>query len=119
MPRLPLVLEVNERQVEAIALVDSGAMINIMPFDLGLQLGMIWDDAEAKVNLGGIVSGSGGIPILVSTRLGEYEPVELMFAWTKRNDVPLILGQVDFFMYFRVCFERYNLEFEITPKPKA
>jgi hypothetical protein len=118
MPRIPLILQTNGRQVEASALVDSGAMINVMPFELGRQLGLTWNESEANVNLGGIVRGSGGMPVLVSIKLADYEPVDLIFAWTKRNDVPLILGQVDFFMSFKVCFERYNLEFEITPRPK-
>lgn len=118
VPRVPLILQANKRQLETNALVDSGAMVSVMPFDMGKQLGMRWNEREAKVNLGGIARGSGSMPILVSARIGDYAPVDLMFAWTKRNDVPLILGQVDFFMYFRVCFERYNLEFEITPRPK-
>lgn len=29
--------------VEAIGLVDSGATVNVLPFELGLQLGGIWD----------------------------------------------------------------------------
>lgn len=34
MPRVPLVLQANGIQVETNALVDSGAMINVMPFDV-------------------------------------------------------------------------------------
>ncbi len=118
MPRIPLVLEAEGRQVEVSALVDSGAMLNVMPFDVGSALGMEWDEDEAKVNLGGIVRGSGAMPVLVSVQIGDYEPVEMISAWTKRKDVPLILGQINFFNEFRVCFERYNLEFEITPRPQ-
>lgn len=118
MPRVPLTLEANGRHLETNALVDCGAMINVMPFEIGHQLGMTWNEREAKVNLGEIVRGSGGMPILVWAQVSDYEPVDLSFAWTKRDDVPLILGQVDFFMHFQVCFERYNLEFEIIPKPK-
>lgn len=118
MPRLSLVLRANGREIEAIALVDSGAMVSVMPFQLGQELGMMWNPREAKIELGGIASDSGAIPILVPAQFGDYEPVDLLFAWTKRNDVPLILGQVDFFRYFRVCFEGYNYEFEITPRPR-
>jgi hypothetical protein len=44
--------------------------------------------------------------------------LDLAFAWVKSDQVPLILGQMNFFNEFQVCFERYNLEFEIIPKPK-
>ena len=118
MPRVPLTLEANRRRIKTNALVDSGAMISVMPFRLGQQLGMTWKQNEANVNLGGIADGAGGIPILVSAQIGEYTPVELVFAWTKRNDLPLILGQYDFFEHFQICFQRYNMEFEITPKPR-
>lgn len=38
MPRLPIRLRFNQHSVEAIALVDSGATVNILPFSLGEQL---------------------------------------------------------------------------------
>lgn len=118
MPRVPLSLEANGYHIETNALVDSGAMISVMPLDMGKELGMIWNEREATVSLGGITRGSDAMAILVSVQIGTYKPVELIFAWSKRNDIPLILGQVDFFRFFKVCFEGYNLEFEIKPKRK-
>lgn len=118
MPRVPVTLHLSNRQIQAIALVDSGATINVLPFELGQQLGAVWDDAKALLPLGGIL-GSDGISLNIETQVGDYPPVELSFAWVQNDRVPLILGQYDFFENFRVCFERYNLEFEITPKPKA
>jgi hypothetical protein len=32
------------------------------------------------------------------------------------RNVPLILGQVNFFMEFDICFYRSQLQFEISPK---
>lgn len=118
MPRLSVTLRSGNRQIQAIALVDSGATINVLPFELGRQLGAVWDDSEAILPLGGIL-GSDGISLNIETQVGDYPSVELSFAWVQNDRVPLILGQFDFFENFRVCFERYNLEFEITPKPKA
>lgn len=118
MPRVPLSLEANGYRIETSALVDSGAMINVMPFDMGKQLGMVWNERQATISLGGITRGSDAMPILVSVQIGNYKPVELIFAWARRVDIPLILGQVDFFRHFQVCFEGYALEFEIKPKRK-
>ena len=39
LPRLPLSLLREDRRVEASGLVDSGATVNVLPYDLGLQLG--------------------------------------------------------------------------------
>jgi hypothetical protein len=38
LPRLPLSLLREDRRVEATALVGSGATVNVLPYDLGLQL---------------------------------------------------------------------------------
>ncbi|WP_244913187.1 hypothetical protein [Phormidesmis priestleyi] len=40
----------------------------------------------------------------VQAIVGEFEPLQLVFAWTQATNVPLILGQVNFFMEFDVCF---------------
>jgi hypothetical protein len=43
LPRIPLVLRREDRSVEATGLVDSGATVNVLPYELGLQLGAVWD----------------------------------------------------------------------------
>ena len=39
LPRIPLILRQGDRAVETFGLVDSGATINVLPYELGLQLG--------------------------------------------------------------------------------
>jgi len=39
-----------------------------------------------------------------------------VFAWTRAENVPLILGQVNFFMEFDVCFYRSQLAFNLSPR---
>ena len=48
--------------------------------------------------------------------VGKFPPVQLAFAWTRSNAVPVLLGQVNFFMEFDVCFYRSRLVFEVKPK---
>ncbi|MEH2111568.1 hypothetical protein [Nostoc sp.] len=43
LPRIPLVLSRENYSIEASSLVDSGATVNVMPYELGLQLDGIWD----------------------------------------------------------------------------
>jgi hypothetical protein len=40
-------LRQGDRLVETIGLVDSGATINVLPYEIGLQLGSIWDERKA------------------------------------------------------------------------
>ncbi len=49
-------------------------------------------------------------------RASLFPMVSLAFAWTQATDVPLILGQANFFFEFDVCFFRARSEFEICPK---
>jgi hypothetical protein len=45
MPYLPLVLTLGNRSLEVMALLDTGASVNVLPYEIGLQLGavsMVW-----------------------------------------------------------------------------
>jgi len=116
LPRLPLVLRANSQSVEVVGLMDSGAMINVLPYDVGTQLGAVWDDRKANIRLAGTLGSLNAMPLSVTAQVGEFAPVRLAFAWVKSTNVPLILGQTNFFMEFDVCFYRSKLEFDVTPK---
>ena len=40
LPRLPLRLRADSRAIDVMGLVDSGATVNVLPYEVGLQLGM-------------------------------------------------------------------------------
>ena len=115
LPRLTFSLFCNNQQVEVVGLVDSGATVNVLPYEAGLQLGEIWDDQKANIRLSGNLGNLPAIPLSAIAKIGDFQPVRLVFAWVK-SDVPLILGQTNFFMEFDVCFYRSKSEFEIMPK---
>ena len=54
--------------------------------------------------------------ILVTATVARFAPVRLVFAWTRADDVRLLLGQTNFFLEFDACFFRARLEFEVKPK---
>lgn len=116
LPRVTLSLSCNNRQIEVSGLVDSGATVNVLPYQTGITLGEIWDDRKAYIKLAGNLGKFMGIPLAVKAQIGNFEPVRLAFAWVKTDDMPLILGQTNFFMEFDICFYRSKLEFEIKPK---
>lgn len=45
--------------------------------------------------------------------VGRFAPVRLAFAWADVDTVPVILGQINFFLSFDVCFFRSRGVFEI------
>lgn len=116
LPRMPIILRREGRTVEAFGLVDSGATVNVMPYDLGLQLGATWDDSRAIIQLAGNLGSQPATPFFAMAQVGDFIPVQLAFAWTKSPNVSLILGQTNFFMEFDVCFYRSQMEFEVKPK---
>ena len=106
----------EDRRVEATGLVDSGATVNVLPYDLGLQLRGVWDDRRAIIQLAGNLSNQPAMPFVAIAYIGEFPPTELVFAWVRSPNAPLILGQTNFFLEFDVCFYRSKSEFEISLK---
>jgi hypothetical protein len=116
LPRLPLSLRREDRIVEAVGLVDSGATVNVLLYELGLQLGAEWDDRRAIIQLAGNLGNQPAMPFSAIAQIGEFSPTELVFAWVRSPNAPLILGQTNFFLEFDVCFYRSRSEFEVKPK---
>ena len=114
LPRLTFSLSCNNRQIEVTGLVDSGATVSVLPYEIGIRLGEIWDDRKANIRLAGNMGNFPAMPLAATAKIGNFQPVRLVFAWV-RTDAPLILGQTNFFMEFDVCFYRSKLEFEIMP----
>ncbi|MCC3426984.1 MAG: hypothetical protein JGK12_24500 [Microcoleus sp. PH2017_01_SCD_O_A] len=117
LPRIPLILRHNNQGVEVVGLVDSGATVNVLPYQIGIQLGLVWDDSKAIIRLAGNVGNQPAMPVFLIAEIGDFAPVRLAFAWTKSDSVSLILGQTNFFLEFDVHFYRSRLEFDIELKP--
>ena len=113
LPRLPLTLEHENKTVEVIGLVNSGATVNVLPYHLGIDLGAIWIEEKATLPLAGNLGNSHAHPLLVLAHIADFPPIRLAFAWTKLENTPLILGQTNFFMEFDVCFYRSLSKFGI------
>ncbi|MHC4398674.1 MAG: retroviral-like aspartic protease [Planctomycetota bacterium] len=119
LPYVPITLRYGEREMSASALVDSGAALNVLPYELGLQLGAVWDQQTIHVQLSGNLAESDARALLLTGTVGQFPSVRLAFAWTQNNEVPVILGQVNFFMEFDICFFRSRSAFEIRVKDSA
>jgi len=115
-PYLPFALVHQQVSVTSLALLDTGASVNVLPYSAGVELGYEWDRQTTALSLTGNLAQYEARVVLAQAVVGQFEPVQLVFAWTQATNVPLILGQVNFFMEFHVCFYRSQLEFAVSPK---
>lgn len=118
-PILPLKLRYKQRSLEADGLLDTGAMVNVLPYYIGAELGARWDEQTVPVMLTGNLAQYEARVLLLSATVEIFPTVQLAFAWTRSNEAPLLLGQVNFFLEFDVCFYRSQLAFEVRPKIAA
>jgi hypothetical protein len=118
LPYLPITLTYTNRSVEAMALLDTGASVNVLPYELGLQLGAVWEEQTVPIQLSGNLDRMEARGLVLSGTVAEFPSVLLAFAWTESREAPLILGHMNFFAEFDVCFYRADLAFELRPRAK-
>ena len=116
MPLLPLRLELPPKAIAVLGLLDTASAVNVLPYDIGLQLGAVWAQQSTSVQLTGNLASTPARGLVVSAVVGQFPPVRLAFAWAQVNTIPLILGQVNFFAEFDAYFSRTSLVFEVKPK---
>ena len=116
LPRIPLVLNHQNRSLEVVGLVDSGATVNVLPYEVGLKLGAAWDEQKAVIQLAGNLGGQPATPLFATANVEGCGSARLAFAWARAENIPVILGQTNFFMEFDVCFYRSKLEFDVNLK---
>ena len=115
-PLVPLTLRFKDGEsIDVHGLLDSGATVNVLPYGLGVRLGAIWEVQTVRVTLSGNLAAQEARALLVQARVAEFPPVPLVFAWTRAENVPLLLGQVNFFEQFDICFRRARRHFEVEP----
>jgi hypothetical protein len=113
---LPISLSTASGSLDLLGLLDTGSMVNVLPYSVGLALGFVWQEQTIPVSLTGNLSRVPAFGVILTGRIESCPSVELAFAWTQAPDAPLILGQVNFFMEFDVCFFRTQGTFEISPR---
>ena len=115
LPQLPLSLTYRGSSIEVSALLDTGASVNVLPYNVGVQLGASWEEQTTSVILAGNLASVEARGLLVSAQISDFDPVRLVFAWSLSDDAPLLLGRMNFFLEFDVCFYRSRLVFEVRP----
>jgi hypothetical protein len=114
LPMIPITLSYANFFVSANALLDSGSTVNLLPYDIGLQLGAIWERQTVRLPLAGNLAKVEARGLFLHIQIGDLEPVRLAFSWVQASQVPLILEQTNFFREFDVCLQRSRNTIEIT-----
>jgi hypothetical protein len=118
-PMLELALSYHKQVVSRPGLLDTGADVNVLPFETGLALGAVWEEQKSLARLSGNLGRYEVRGLVLNVQVEPFASVELVFAWTQAENVPVILGQVNFFQEFDVCFFRAQGFFEVQPKYSA
>ena len=118
MPYLPLLLDCKGRKVKTYAMLDTGSTVNVLPFSIGLSLGLVWETQNVAMKLAGNLAATEARGVLVDVIIEDCPSTTLAFAWARTDNVPFLLGQTNFFDEFDVLFSRSALFFEVSPKGK-
>ena len=116
LPYLPLTLTYQNQSLSVSGLLDNGSSVNVSPYEIGVMLGVVWENQRLSVSLGGNLARFEARALVLTANVDRFPPVDLAFAWTRDRYAPLILGHMNFFLLFDVCFYRSNLAFEISFK---
>jgi len=111
-PLVPIALA-HRNRIDVNGLVDSGAAVNVLPRAIGRQLGFVWDQQTTSVRSSGNLGNLEARGVVVEAVPHPFAPVRLVFAWADSDDVTLLLGQLNFFTTFDVCFHRLRQMVEI------
>jgi len=114
-PRLPFRLATSHAE-DVLALVDSGAALNGLPYSAGTRSGLNWASEKFIIQLTGNLSMVEAKAVVVPALIADFPVVRLAFGWVKTDDMSVILGQVNFFQEFDVCFFRSREVFEVRPR---
>lgn len=118
LPLLPISLTYGGRTVQESGLLDTGSIVNVLPYAVGVGLGARWEQQTIPVRLTGNLARLEARALIVSATVASFPAVRLAFAWTRADGVPLILGQVNFFKEFDASFSRSRSFFEVSPAPR-
>lgn len=104
-PVADVTLEANNRTVEVVMYVDSGADITMISLEVGKALDLKQNPDDEILEIKG-VSGSGVPYILKKANIIlNGKKLKIRLAWALIEEVPLLLGRMDIFPRFKITFD--------------
>jgi len=77
---LPLKLRLAGQSLNTEGLLDTGASVNVLPYELGLQLGLIWENETLSVLLTGNLALFEARAVVVDAQISSFPIINLAFA---------------------------------------
>ena len=75
---LPLTLNHGKKSHSVIGLLDTGAMVNIFPYQIGVQLGAVWEEQTTMLQLSGNLTQFEARVLILSATVGQLPSVRLV-----------------------------------------
>ena len=66
LPYLPLVLNYRKHSLAVKGILDTGSTVNVLPYEVGIELGAIWEQQTTRVKLTGNFANIEARAILIS-----------------------------------------------------
>jgi hypothetical protein len=107
----------NSNELPILGLIDSGASETLINPEIGKILGVNITKGE-KVVYAGIGGNVIGYRRSLNIRVGgskEVHTIQCAFAPISRVGIDVLLGQIGFFDFYKIVFEKYKKQFEVTP----
>ncbi|MDM8560495.1 hypothetical protein [Candidatus Parabeggiatoa sp. HSG14] len=83
LPYLPLTLIHGNNTLEVSGLLDTGASVNVLPYQVGVNLGAVWEQQTIPLRLTGNLAQFPARVLVLQARVSQFQPVRLAFAWTQ------------------------------------
>lgn len=112
-PLLPFTLTHAQSSVQVLGLIDTGSDINVLPYRVGLSLGLVWEQHPMLEGLSGNLSVHEARGVVIYGQVQNLRPARLVFGWSRADNIPVLLGQLNFLNEFDVCFFGAQSTFEI------
>jgi hypothetical protein len=94
LPYLPIILTYQNQSIRGSGLLDTGSSVNVMPYEMGLSLGAVWEKQTLSIPLGGNLAKFEARALVLTANVDKFDPIDLAFAWTQNRNAPLILGHI-------------------------
>ncbi len=115
LPIVPVSLSHSTISLDVMALIDSGASMSVLPYNVGLAFGMSWKLLPHSLYIGGAGGSVQAKRLDLTAVVAPFAPTSLTFAWVNTNSYPFVLGHANFLFKFDVFLSRRHSYFEIQP----
>lgn len=101
LPYLPLTLTYQNCSLQVSGLLDTGASVNVLPYEIGLGLGAIWERQTLAVPLGGNLAKFEARALVLRANVDRFALCRISFCLDKGQKCSFNSGADEFFSSIR------------------